>query len=58
MTSNELRTEIGMKPSDSSSAETLRNPNLNQSNAEVDAAENGVDVQSLENEEEGGKPNV
>lgn len=58
MTSNELRAEIGMKPSDSSSAETLRNPNLNQSNAEVDAAENGVDVQGLENEEEGGKPNV
>lgn len=39
MTSNELRAEIGMKPSDAANAETLRNPNLNESNAQV--AEDG-----------------
>lgn len=40
MTSNELRSKLGMKPSDAEQADTLRNPNLNQSDAEV-AAQNG-----------------
>lgn len=53
MTSNELRAEIGMKPSDAAQAESLRNPNLNASNAEVEAEEEGVDVPELENEEGG-----
>lgn len=58
MTSNELRAEIGMKPYESSNADALRNPNLNQSNAEINAAEEGVDVQGLENKEEGGMQDV
>jgi hypothetical protein len=40
MTSNELRAKLGMKPSDAPDAEqadTLRNPNLNQSDAEIEA---------------------
>lgn len=56
MTSNELRAEIGMKPSDSPNAESLRNPNLNESNAELAAEENGENVPKLE--DEGGMPNV
>lgn len=56
MTSNELRAEIGMKPSDSANAESLRNPNLNESNAELAAEEDGVNVPKLE--DEGGMPNV
>ena len=35
MTSNELRSEIGLKPSTASQADTLRNPNLNASEAEL-----------------------
>lgn len=35
MTSNELRSKLGMKPSDVEQADTLRNPNLNQSDAEI-----------------------
>jgi hypothetical protein len=35
MTSNELRAEIGMLPSDSANAEELRNPNLNASKEEL-----------------------
>lgn len=35
MTSNELRAEIGMKPSKAENAEELRNPNLNKSNEEM-----------------------
>lgn len=35
MTSNELRSEIGLKPSTASQADTLRNPNLNASDAEL-----------------------
>lgn len=57
MTSNELRAEIGMKPNDSPKAEDISNPNLNKSNAEVNAAEDGVDPKKLE-KEEGGMPNV
>lgn len=56
MTSNELRAEIGMKPSDAANAETLRNPNLNESKEETRAAENGVNVDKLE--DEGGMPDV
>lgn len=41
MTSNELRAEIGMKPSKAQNAEELRNPNLNKSDKEID---NGGDV--------------
>lgn len=37
MTSNELRTEIGMKPSDDPDADKLRNKNLNKSDAEIEA---------------------
>lgn len=57
MTSNELRAEIGMRPNESPKAEDISNPNLNKSNAEVDAAENGVNPTKLE-KEEGGMPNV
>ena len=35
MTSNELRSEIGLKPSTANQADTLRNPNLNASEAEL-----------------------
>lgn len=56
MTSNELRAEIGMKPSDAANAETLRNPNLNESKEETRAAEDGVNVDKLE--DEGGMPDV
>ena len=35
MTSNEMRAEIGMLPSDSANAEELRNPNLNASKEEL-----------------------
>lgn len=35
MTSNEMRAEIGMLPSDSANAEELRNPNLNASKEEM-----------------------
>ena len=53
MTSNELRAEIGMKPSDAEQAETLRNPNLNESKQQTveDEEETGED-------KEGGIPNV
>lgn len=37
VTSNELRAKLGMKPSDAEQADTLRNPNLNQSDAEIEA---------------------
>jgi hypothetical protein len=37
MTSNELRSKVGLKPSDAEQADTLRNPNLNQSDAEIEA---------------------
>lgn len=39
MTSNEMRAEIGMLPSDSANAEELRNPNLNASKEEMAAME-------------------
>ena len=54
MTSNELRAEIGMKPSDAQQAEDLSNPNLNKSDEQI-AEEHGVDE---EYEDEGGMPNV
>ncbi len=37
MTSNEIRSKLGMKPSDAEQADTLRNPNLNQSDEELKA---------------------
>lgn len=43
MTSNEMRAEIGMLPSDSANAEELRNPNLNASKEEL-ANREGVSV--------------
>lgn len=36
MTSNEIRAEIGLKPSDAQQAETLSNPNITQSSATVE----------------------
>lgn len=42
MTSNELRSELGFKPSDAANAEELRNPNLNASNEEI-ADRDGID---------------
>lgn len=52
MTSNELRSELGFKPSDAANAEELRNPNLNASNEEIadrdgsdPAAQNDTDNQ-------------
>lgn len=44
MTSNELRTEIGMKPSDDPDADRLRNKNLNKSNAELQAEGGAADA--------------
>ena len=49
MTSNELRAEIGMLPSDSANAEELRNPNLNASKEELAGREG---VQSTEETDE------
>lgn len=40
MTSNEIRSEIGLRPSDESNANELRNPNLNKSDADMDDAQN------------------
>ncbi len=57
MTSNEIRAEIGMKPNESPKAEDISNPNLNKSNEEVSAAENGVSAEKLE-KGEGGMPDV
>lgn len=54
MTSNELRAEIGMKPSDASQANDISNPNLNKSNEQI--AEEDGEVPNLE--DEGGMPNV
>lgn len=42
MTSNELRSELGFKPSNAANAEELRNPNLNASNEEI-ADRDGID---------------
>ena len=55
MTSNELRAEIGMKPSDAANAEELRNPNLNEAKNGNDAEDS---VGPKEKLEEGGKPDV
>ncbi len=54
MTSNEMRAEIGMKPNDSEKADDISNPNLNKSNAEVEADGNGVEPK----EDEGGMQDV
>jgi hypothetical protein len=57
MTSNELRAEIGMKPSDAANAETLRNPNLNEAKNEIENTEKtGVDDE--EEFKKGGKPDA
>jgi hypothetical protein len=40
MTSNEIRAEIGLRPSAESNANELRNPNLNKSDAEMDDSQN------------------
>lgn len=40
MTSNEIRAEIGLKPSKEANADELRNPNLNKSDAEMNEASN------------------
>ena len=37
MTSNELRAEIGYKPSDAAQANDISNPNLNKSDAQIQA---------------------
>ena len=54
MTSNEMRAEIGMKPNDSEKADDISNPNLNKSNAEVEADGSGVEPK----EDEGGMQDV
>jgi hypothetical protein len=54
MTSNEIRAEIGMKPSDNAKADDISNPNLNKSNEEVAEEESGAETEN----EEGGMPNV
>jgi hypothetical protein len=41
MTSNEIRSKLGMKPSDAEQADSLRNPNLNQSDEELKAQAGG-----------------
>ena len=55
MTSNELRAEIGMKPSDNAKANDISNPNLNKSSEELKAEGDGG-APNLE--KEGGMPNV
>lgn len=50
MTSNELRAEIGMMPSDSANAEELRNPNLNASKEEVKNREGVQDDEKTDEE--------
>lgn len=54
MTSNEMRAEIGMRPNDSEKADDISNPNLNKSNAEVEADGSGVEPK----EDEGGMQDV
>lgn len=54
MTSNELRSEIGMLPSDNEKADDLSNPNLNKSAEELQ--EEGGEEMNIE--DEGGIPNV
>lgn len=54
MTSNEIRAEIGMKPSENAKADDISNPNLNKSNEEVAGEESGAETEN----EEGGMPNV
>lgn len=53
MTSNEMRAEIGMLPSDSEKADDISNPNLNKSNEELKEDDDGKNL-----DDEGGKPNV
>ena len=53
MTSNELRAEIGMLPSEAQQADDISNPNLNKSDAQINQ-EQGVETE----DEEGGMPNV
>ena len=48
MTSNELRAEIGFRPSKSEKAETLDNPNLNQSKEAIDAQNGEADASGAE----------
>lgn len=43
MTSNEIRQVVGMKPSDDPNADKLRNANLSQSNAEIEAENGGAE---------------
>lgn len=50
MTSNELRSEIGLKPSDAANAEELRNPNLNASDQELEQRY-GNDAQNDDSED-------
>ena len=45
MTSNELRAEIGYKPSDAAQANDISNPNLNKSDAQIQA-QNGESMQT------------
>ena len=54
MTSNELRAELGMKPSTATSAEELRNPNLNASKEQLaeDQEGTGEDLEEVETDEE------
>lgn len=44
MTSNEIRTKVGMKPSDDPKANELRNSNINQSNDEVAEKKENIDL--------------
>lgn len=57
MTANELRAELGMKPSDSANAESLRNPNLNASDAQL-AAEGIVPGAEEKTNEAGSNPSL
>ena len=49
MTSNELRAEIGYKPSDAAQANDISNPNLNKSDAQIEV-QNGEAMQTGMNE--------
>jgi DNA-directed RNA polymerase subunit F len=53
MTSNEVRTILGMKPSDDPDADTLRNKKLSKSTAETEAEQNALVPEETEETEEG-----
>lgn len=54
MSSNEIRSKIGLRPSDTTDANSLRNPNLNKNAAEVEAQaqEEGMEQDSADTDDQ------